>query len=138
MRMMKCYLATDREGHYVTAEAAMSATDQIWSCASCGCRLVLHGGIPADPAWFEHDQRSVAEHLLMNCAHLDPQVKADIRHNQLRRMVNGLDVPVRALSWYCTWCDNHYQGGKLCTQCGTGIYSIEEANWQANYDRAVL
>lgn len=136
--MMKCYLATDREGHYVTAEAAMSATGQIWSCASCGCRLMLHAGSSGEPPWFEHDQRSVAEHMLMNCAHLDPQVKADTRHNQLCRMVSGLDAPATVLSWYCTWCGNHYHGGKLCFSCGTGIYSIEEANWQANYDRAVL
>lgn len=44
MRVLKCYLANDREGHFVTAGEAMSAPGQIWSCASCGCRLVLYAG----------------------------------------------------------------------------------------------
>ncbi|EBD6545416.1 hypothetical protein C1366_27355, partial [Salmonella enterica] len=42
MRMLKCYPANNRDGHFVTAEEAMSAPGQVWSCASCGCRLVLH------------------------------------------------------------------------------------------------
>ena len=41
MRMLKCYLANNREGHFVTADGAMSAPGQVWSCNSCGCRLVL-------------------------------------------------------------------------------------------------
>jgi hypothetical protein len=49
MRVLKCYLANDREGHFVTAGEAMSAPGQIWSCASCGCRLVLHAGTFSDP-----------------------------------------------------------------------------------------
>ncbi|HAF2207374.1 TPA: hypothetical protein G8N85_005514, partial [Salmonella enterica] len=44
MRMLKCYLANNRDGHFVTAEEAMNAPGQVWSCASCGCRLVLHAG----------------------------------------------------------------------------------------------
>ncbi len=50
MRVLKCYLANDREGHFVTAGEAMSAPGQIWSCASCGCRLVLHASTFSDPA----------------------------------------------------------------------------------------
>ncbi|WP_395033207.1 DUF7828 domain-containing protein [Enterobacter kobei] len=38
----------------------MSAPGQIWSCASCGCRLVLYAGTFSDPAWFEHDTQTVA------------------------------------------------------------------------------
>lgn len=44
MRVLKCYLANDREGHFVTTSEAMSTPGQVWSCASCGCRLVLHAG----------------------------------------------------------------------------------------------
>ncbi|WP_434534046.1 putative zinc ribbon protein [Enterobacter cloacae] len=40
---------------------------------------------------------------------------------------------VITLSWYCVWCGDHYQGVKHCYRCQTGIYSIEEANWQINY-----
>lgn len=132
MRMLKCYLATNCEGHYMTVGEAMSAPGQIWSCVSCGCRLILHAGMHEDP-WFEHDQQTVARHVLMNCAHLHPEVKAEARHNTLRRIIGGLDVPVMSQAWYCAWCGCHYQGAKLCSACGTGIYSIEEVNWQANY-----
>lgn len=83
MRMLKCHLANNREGHFVTAEEAMSAPGQVWSCASCGCHLVLHAGSAGDPAWFEHDTQTVARDVLMNCAHLDPEVKAEARHRKL-------------------------------------------------------
>lgn len=44
MCMLKCHLANDRQNHFVTADEAMSAPRQIWSCASYGCRLALHAG----------------------------------------------------------------------------------------------
>lgn len=44
MRVLKCYLANNREGHFVTADEAMSTPGHVWSGASCGCRLVLHAG----------------------------------------------------------------------------------------------
>ena len=132
MRMLKCYLANDREGHFATAGEATRSPGQIWSCASCGCRLILHGGMHEDP-WFEHDQQTVARHVLMACAHLDPEVKAEARHNRLRSIIRGLGAPVMSLAWYCVWCGEHYQGMKSCPRCLTGIYSIEEANWQRNY-----
>ncbi|EAS5349616.1 hypothetical protein D8V81_04400 [Salmonella enterica] len=128
MRMLKCYLANNRDGHFVTAEEAMSAPGQIWSCASCGCRLVLHAGSAGDPAWFEHDQHTVSTSVLMQCAWLDPEVKAEARHRKLRSIIGGLDTPVTVLSWYCVWCENHYSGKKHCTSCGTGIYSIEDTD----------
>lgn len=131
MRMLKCHLATNREGHFVTVREAMGTPGQIWSCASCGCRLVLHAGMHEDP-WFEHDQQTVAWHVLMACAHLDPEVKAEARHNKLRGIIRGLDAPVMSLAWYCVWCSEHYQGVKSCPRCLTGIYSIEEANRQMN------
>ncbi|WP_438286532.1 putative zinc ribbon protein [Klebsiella oxytoca] len=28
------------------------------------------------------------------------------------------------------WCGDHYQGVKHCYRCQTGIYGIEDANWQ--------
>ncbi|WP_368934147.1 putative zinc ribbon protein [Citrobacter koseri] len=133
MRMLKCHLANNREGHFVTADEAMSAPGQVWSCASCGCLLVLHASSSGVPSWFEHDQRSVARHVLMNCAHLDPEVKAEAQHRKLRNMLNGLDATLMTLSWYCVWCGDHYQGVKYCCRCQTGIYSIEETNWQRNY-----
>jgi len=52
MRMVKCQLANDREGHFVTAGGARSAPGQVWSGASCGCRLVLQAGTRDEPAWF--------------------------------------------------------------------------------------
>ncbi|EDI1682091.1 hypothetical protein JJJ40_004620 [Salmonella enterica] len=128
MRMLKCYLANNRDGHFVTAEEAMNAPGQVWSCASCGCRLVLHAGSAGDTAWFEHDQRTVTTNVLMQCAWLDPEVKAEARHRKLRSIIGGLDTPVMVRSWYCVWCENHYSGKKHCTSCGTGIYSIEDTD----------
>jgi hypothetical protein len=115
----------------VTTCEAMSAPGQIWSCASCGCRLVLHACTLSDPAWFEHDTQTVARDVLMNCAHLDPEAKAEARHRKLRNMLSGLVATVMTLSWYCVWCGDHYHGVKHCYRCQTGIYSIEEANWQS-------
>nr|WP_259275042.1 zinc-ribbon domain-containing protein [Rahnella variigena] len=94
---------------------------------------MLHAGMPGESPWFEHDQHTVATNVLMKCAHLDPQVKADVRLNQLRKAIGELDAHASVLSWYCAWCGSHYHGAKLCSACGTGIYSIEEVNWQANY-----
>lgn len=128
MRMLKCHLANNRDGHFVTAEEAMSAPGQVWSCASCSCRLVLHAGATGDPAWFEHDQHTVSTSVLMQCAWLDPEVKAEARHRKLRSMINGLDMPVTVRFWYCVWCGNHYQGDKRCVPCGTGINSIEDTD----------
>jgi Protein of unknown function (DUF3279). len=53
----------------------------------------------------------VARDVLMNCAHLDPEVKAEARYRKLRNMLNGLDAAVMTLTWYCVWCGDHYQGG---------------------------
>ncbi|AXC67001.1 zinc-ribbon domain-containing protein [Salmonella enterica] len=128
MRMLKCYLASNLRGHFVTAGEAMSAPGQVWSCVSCGCPLVLHAGSSAEAPWFEHDQRTVTTNVLMQCAHLDSEVKAEARQRKLRSIIGGLDTPVTVRSWYCVWCGNRYQGEKRCVPCGTGIYSIEETD----------
>lgn len=133
IRMLKCYLASDHRGHFVTTSEAASMPRQVWSCVSCGCRLIFHTGTHADSLWFEHDQRTVAASTLMSCAHIDPAVKAEVRSRTLRSLFNTLDSPVMSLAWYCVWCANHYSGEKRCTACGTGIYSIEETCWQNNY-----
>lgn len=133
MRMLKCYLANNREGHFMTADEAMSAPGQVWTCVSCGCRLVLHAGSNGNTAWFEHDLRTAARHVLMKCAHLDPAVKEEARHRKLCSVIDELDAPVTTKSWYCVWCGDHYQGGKYCPRCQTCIYSTEESSWQLNY-----
>ena len=132
MRILKCYLANDASGRFVTAEDAAKASGGLWTCASCGCLLYLMRSFGEKP-WFEHDQQTVARHVLMNCAHLDPEVKAEARHNKLRSIIRGLDAPVMSLAWYCVWCGEHYQGVKSCPRCLTGIYSLEEAHWRMNY-----
>ncbi|EPG0546688.1 MULTISPECIES: putative zinc ribbon protein [Enterobacterales] len=133
IRMLKCYLANDHRGHFVTTSEAVNMPGQVWSCVSCGCRLIFHTGTHTDSPWFEHDQRTVAASTLIGCAHIDPAVKAEIRSRTLRSLFNTPDSPVMSLAWYCVWCANHYSGEKRCTACGTGIYSIEEACWQNNY-----
>lgn len=133
IRMLKCYLASDQRGHFVTTSEAANMLGQVWSCVSCGCRLIFHNGTKADSPWFEHDQATVAASTLMSCAHIDPVVKAEIRSRTLRSLFNTPVSPVMSLAWYCVWCANHYSGEKRCTACGTGIYSIEETCWQNNY-----
>jgi len=59
--------------------------------------LYLLTGFVEKP-WFEHDQQTVAEHVLRNCAHLDPEVKADARGRRLRHIIGGLDAPVMSLA----------------------------------------
>ncbi len=44
MRMLKCYLANNRDGHIVTAKDAMQSPGRVWTCSSCGCQLILHAG----------------------------------------------------------------------------------------------
>lgn len=132
MRMLKCYLTNDVSGRFVTAGEAAKSSGGIWTCASCGCVLYLLTGASEKP-WFEHNQQTVAESVLMNCTHLDPEVKAEIRNRKLRHIIGGLDTSMVALDWYCVWCGSHYRGVKHCYRCQTGIYSTEEANWQRNY-----
>ncbi|OMQ18123.1 putative zinc ribbon protein [Serratia oryzae] len=133
MRMMKCYLANDSNGCFVTAKEVSSLEKRVRTCVSCHGLLVWHSGGPGEVPWFEHDQQSVSRETLMKCAYLDPQVKADERHAELRKAVGWLPVPIAVKSWYCVLCQSHYQGEKHCTQCGSGIYSIEEARWRENY-----
>jgi len=34
MRMLKCYLANKRDGHFVTADEVMSASGKVWNCGT--------------------------------------------------------------------------------------------------------
>ena len=131
MRILKCYLANNSNGRFVTTKEASARTDT-WTCASCGCTLILYSS-ETDAPWFEHDQRTVSINVLMNCTHLDPEVKAEARRNKLRRFISRLDSTMTVQDWYCVCCGTHYKGEKLCIKCGTGIYSIEESTWQKNY-----
>lgn len=71
MHILKCYLANDASGRFVTADNTARAPDGVWTCASCSCVLYLLTGF-GEPPWFEHDKQTVAEHVLMNCVHQDP------------------------------------------------------------------
>ncbi|WP_315850621.1 DUF7828 domain-containing protein [Yersinia mollaretii] len=71
------------------------------SCTACRCRLLLNVGTLGEEPWFERDQHTITMNVLMKCAHLDPQVKEEARHNKLRKVVGGLDAPATVLSWYC-------------------------------------
>ncbi|HDC2546542.1 TPA: hypothetical protein O7139_004340 [Salmonella enterica] len=101
----------------------MQSPGRVWTCSSCGCQVLLHMGSSGESPWFEHDQRTVTTNVLMQCTHLDPEVKAEARCQKLRSMINGLDTPMAVRSWYCVWCGRNYDGEKKCMTCGTGIYS---------------
>ncbi|EOY2408074.1 DUF7828 domain-containing protein [Yersinia enterocolitica] len=92
MRMLKCYIANTTAGLFVTAKEAASAGGGTLSCTACGCRLLLNVGTLVEEPWSEHGQQTIAQDVLMNCAHLDPKVKAEARHRKLRNMLNGLDA----------------------------------------------
>lgn len=130
MRMLKCYLANDRHGRYVTADAVRVGGVQ--TCISCGCLLVLQADTHGKAPWFEHDQQSVPLERLMHCAHLDPQAKAEARRAQLHKVVGGLPRLVAVRSWFCVLCQNAYQGEKHCVACDTGMYSIKASDLREN------
>lgn len=73
------------------------------------------------PPWFEHDQMTVAEKILLRCTWLDPAEK------EARRLhLQGMTVPdytVKVRKWFCVMCDEDYEGEKCCPRCGTGVYS---------------
>lgn len=123
MRMLKCFLTTNALGHYVTAGDAVSTGSRVWSCASCGCGLILHAGSPQEAPWFEHDQRNVANRALMNCAYLEPEVKTGAKQRQLRSMPAELESVPPVMNWHCALCGVDYDGVKHCGSCGSGIYS---------------
>ncbi|EJQ7050397.1 hypothetical protein OFC97_004836, partial [Escherichia coli] len=84
------------------------------------------------PPWFEHDQMTVAEKILLRCTWLDPAEK------EARRLhLQGMTVPdytVKVRKWFCVMCDEDYEGEKCCPRCGTGVYSreggLQEGNWK--------
>lgn len=125
MRMMKCYLANTDNGHFITANEAATCEPGSLTCPSCGCVLYVQSGSADEKPWFWHDQSTVPDSTLTNCVHSDPDIKAEARLRKLRNSIGEMVVPVPVLSWYCVWCEQHYQGEKFCSVCGTGIYSIE-------------
>jgi hypothetical protein len=46
MRILKCYLANNIRNQFVDAKEAAKASDDAgyWTCASCGCQLILQKG----------------------------------------------------------------------------------------------
>ncbi len=111
-----------RKGHFVTAkEAAKHNRQDVLCCVSCGCPLTLQRGNDGQPPWFEHDQMTVAEKILLRCTWLDPAEK------EARRLhLQGMTVPdytVKVRKWFCVMCDEDYEGEKCCPRCGTGVYS---------------
>ncbi|EPC5194424.1 putative zinc ribbon protein [Edwardsiella piscicida] len=131
--MLKCYLARDSDGKIWTANDAINTPNPIWCCQFCNCPLHLHSRDPDEPTWFEHDQHAVSLDVLKGCAYLDASVNAEARHEKLRDMIAHIEPYTITASWYCVLCHSHYQGCKQCPSCNNGIYSIEEASWQANY-----
>lgn len=50
MRILKCYLANNTRNQFVNAKEAAKAGDGAgnWTCASCGCELLLRIGVPGE------------------------------------------------------------------------------------------
>ena len=113
MRILNCYMANDSKGHFVTAkEAAKHNRQDVLCCVSCGCPLTLQRGNDGQPPWFEHDQMTVAEKILLRCTWLDPAEK-EARRLHLQGMT-VLDYTVKVRKWFCVMCDEDYEGEKCC------------------------
>ncbi|HHD2904003.1 putative zinc ribbon protein [Enterobacter kobei] len=128
MRILKCYLANNIRNQFVDAKEAAKASDDAgyWTCASCGCQLILQKGGMGELPWFEHILHSVSHQQLMKCAWVDPEEKARAREKKLRRVVYSVDRNVRPpQEWHCVLCDTAYQGNKYCRTCNSGLYSTE-------------
>ena len=124
MRILNCYMANDSKGHFVTAkEAAKHNRQDVLCCVSCGCPLTLQRGNDGQPPWFEHDQMTVAEKILLRCTWLDPAEK-ESRSVYLQGMLVP-DYAVKVRRWFCVMCDESYEGEKVCPGCGSGLYSRE-------------
>lgn len=127
MRMLKCYPATDARRRYVTAGNALSTGNRVWSCISCGCGLILHAGSQQEAPRFEHDLQNVIHKVLMECAYLEPEVKASAKQRKMKTMLAELEPVSPVTFWHCILCGDDYDDEKYCMTCGTGIYSIERA-----------
>ena len=100
MRILNCYMANDSKGHFVTAkEAAKHNRRDVLCCVSCGCPLTLQRGNDGQQPWFEHDQMTVAEKILLRCTWLDPAEK-EARRLHLQGMT-VLDYTVKVRKWFC-------------------------------------
>ncbi|WP_250217626.1 zinc-ribbon domain-containing protein, partial [Escherichia coli] len=103
-----------------------------WELGIRDSPLTLQRGNDGQPPWFEHDQMTVAEKILLRCTWLDPAEK------EARRLhLQGMTVPdytVKVRKWFCVMCDEDYEGEKCCPRCGTGVYSreggLQEGNWK--------
>ncbi len=128
MRILKCYLANDTRNQFVNAKEAAKASDDAghWTCASCGCELLLRIDEPGEAPWFEHIRHSIPHQRLMKCAWVDPEEKARAREKKLRQVVYSVDKNLRPpQKWHCVLCDTAYQGNKYCRICKSGLYSTE-------------
>lgn len=128
MRILKCYLANNTRNQFVNAREAAeaSSTNEYWTCASCGCELLLRIGEPREAPWFEHILHSIPHQRLMKCAWVDPEEKARAREKKLRQVVCSVDKNVRSpQEWHCVLCDTAYKGNKYCRICKSGLYSTE-------------
>ncbi|MFS9421683.1 putative zinc ribbon protein [Citrobacter sp. C411] len=128
MRILKCFLANNARNKYVIAREAAetSRTNEHWTCASCGCELLLRTDEAGEAPWFEHILHSIPHQRLMKCAWVDPEEKARAREKKLRQVVYSVDKNVRPpQEWHCVLCDTAYQGNKYCRTCKSGLYTTE-------------
>lgn len=73
MRILKCYLANNSRNQFVDAKEAAKTSDDAgyWTCASCGCELILQKGGMGELPRFDHIPHSVSHQQLMKCAWVD-------------------------------------------------------------------
>ncbi|EOD1044465.1 putative zinc ribbon protein [Citrobacter farmeri] len=126
--MLKYYPANNTRNQFVNAKEAAKAGNDAgdWTCASCGCELLLCTGEAGEAPWFEHIRHSILHQRLMKCAWVDPEEKARAREKKLRQVVYSVDKNLRPpQEWHCVLCDTTYKGNKYCRICKSRLYSTE-------------
>lgn len=132
---LKLYLAFDSNEHYVVAKEVKTSSDAQWFCTSCHCPLKLRNDVVGEEAWFVHNPDETTKELLAGCGFLNTEIKKQVFMQKLRSILSNMDKHGTIRYWYCVWCQSHYQGGKHCKTCNTGIYSISRGDWGWNYNQ---
>lgn len=132
---LKLYLAFDSDEHYVVAKEVKTSSEAQWFCPSCHCSLKLRNDVVGEEAWFVHNPDETTKELLAGCGFLNTEIKRLVFMQRLRSILSKMDNHGTIRYWYCVWCQSHYQGGKHCKTCNTGIYSISRGDWGWNYNQ---
>ena len=133
---VKQYLALNADNRYVPAKEVQLGTGNLWFCPDCHCPVRLQDNIFGEDAWFEHlPPTEITKAELSKCDYIRAEIRRQAFLLRLRALVDSIDTINPVTHWFCVWCSSHYQGGKHCKACKTGIYSISRGGWNWSYNQ---